>query len=113
MGQYASTKEIWDIIQDIYSRQGTKENEAGDNSDDEEVKRGEYFFFNCEEVGHIEIECSYLNIGSDEIENPNEIEDSPEIEKEKNHEAEFSQWEIELEDEIITLKIQIEEAKRI
>jgi septal ring factor EnvC (AmiA/AmiB activator) len=33
--------------------------------------------------------------------------------KEKNHEAEFSQRERELEDEIITLKIQLEEAKKI
>jgi hypothetical protein len=29
-----------------------------------------YFFFNCEEVGHLEIECPYLKIESDEIENP-------------------------------------------
>jgi hypothetical protein len=86
VGQCASTKELWDNLQDIYARKGTKENEAGDNSDDEEVNRGEYFFFNCEEVGHIEIECPYLKIGSDETKNPNEIEDNPEIEKEKNHE---------------------------
>jgi F0F1-type ATP synthase epsilon subunit len=39
--------------------------------------------------GHLEIECLYLKIESDETENPNEIEDNPEIEKEKNHEAEL------------------------
>jgi chromosome segregation ATPase len=50
---------------------------------------------------------------SDETENPNEIEDNPEIEKEKNHEAEFSQQERKLEEEIISLKIQLEEAKRM
>jgi hypothetical protein len=72
-----------------------------------------YFFFNCEEVGHVEIKCPYLKIESDETKNPNEIEDNPEIEKEKNHEAQFSQHERELEDEIIALKIQLEEAKRI
>jgi hypothetical protein len=51
-----------------------------------------------------------INI-SDETEDPNEIHDNPEIEKENNHEAKFSQRERELEDEIITLKIQLEEAK--
>jgi hypothetical protein len=35
VGQCASTKELWDGLQDIYTRKGTKENEAGDNSDDE------------------------------------------------------------------------------
>jgi hypothetical protein len=32
-----------------------------------------------------------LKIESDDIENPNEIEDIPEIEKEKNHEEELNQ----------------------
>jgi hypothetical protein len=41
--------------------------------------------------GHIEIEFPYLNIESNETKNPNEIEDNPEIEKKKNHEADFSQ----------------------
>ena len=96
--QYASTKELWDNLQYIYVRQGKKENEVGDNSDDEEVNRGEYFLFNCEEVGHIEIECPYLKIESDETKNPNEVE--------------YSQREIELEKEIVTLKIQLEEERR-
>jgi hypothetical protein len=30
-----------------------------------------------------------LKIGSDETKNPNEIEDNPKIEKEKNHEVEL------------------------
>jgi hypothetical protein len=51
-------------------------------------------------------------IESDETEKTNEIKYNPEIEKEKNHEANFSQRERELEDEIITLKIHLEEAKR-
>jgi hypothetical protein len=52
-----------------------------------------------------------LNIESNETKNPNEIEDNPEIEEKNNHEADFIQRERELEDEIITLKIQLEEAK--
>jgi hypothetical protein len=45
------------------------------------------FFFNCEKHGHIEIEFPNLKIESNEIENPNEIKDNPNIEQEKNHEA--------------------------
>jgi hypothetical protein len=45
--------------------------------------------------------------------NPNEIQDNPEIKKEKNHEAKFSRQERKLEEEIISLKIKLEEAKRI
>jgi hypothetical protein len=39
-----------------------------------EAKKGELFFFNCEEFRHIEIECPYLNIENDEIEYNTEIE---------------------------------------
>jgi hypothetical protein len=53
-----------------------------------------------------------LKIGSNATENPNEIEENPEIEKENNHEAEYSQQQRKLEEEIISLKIQFEEAKR-
>jgi hypothetical protein len=77
----------WDNIQDLYARKGTKENEASDKSYDEEVNIGEYFFFNFEEVGNIQIEYHYLKIGSDERYKPNEIKENPEIEKENNHEA--------------------------
>jgi hypothetical protein len=52
-----------------------------------------------------------LNIGSNETKNPNEIEDNLEIKKKKNHEEKFSQQERKLEEEIISLKIQLEEAK--
>jgi hypothetical protein len=86
--------------------------DVDDSSDDEESYRGDYFCFNYEERGHIEIECLYLKIESDETKNPNEIEDNLEIEKKKNHEADFSQKERELEYEIITLKIKLEEEKR-
>jgi hypothetical protein len=64
-----------------------KKKKSGENSGDEDVNRGEYSFFNCEELGHLEIEFPYLKIGSEEAENTNEIEDNPKIEKENNHEA--------------------------
>jgi hypothetical protein len=54
-----------------------------------------------------------LKIESDETKKANEIEDNPKIEKEKNNEVEFNQLESELEDEIITLNIQLKEEKRI
>ena len=113
VGNFSSAKEIWDKLHNIYSspiiESKNSKDDANDNYDDEEVYIGEYFFFNCEEHQHIEIEFHYLKIGSDEIENPNEIEDNIEIEKEKNHEADFSQRE--LEDEIIIMKIHVEEEK--
>jgi hypothetical protein len=58
-----------------------------------EVNQSMYFFFSCEEVGHIEIEFPYLKIESNETENPNEIEENLEIENKKNREEEFSQRE--------------------
>jgi hypothetical protein len=88
VGQCTSTKEIWDKLQDLYAKQGaldmlkytrTEENKASDNSDSEsDVEeaniprnpkrgsrkyKGEYFFFNCEEVGHFATKCPYLKIG--------------------------------------------------
>jgi hypothetical protein len=108
VGKCSSAKELWDKLHNIYSSPITEseiaKEDAGteqevrcsscqtDSEEEEcEVNISVYFFFNCEEVGHLEIECPYLKIESDETENPNEIEDNPEIEKEKNHEAEFSQ----------------------
>jgi hypothetical protein len=128
VGKCSLAKEIWDKLHNIYyspitesdiSKKDTgKKQEVRCSScqtDSEEeafiINRSEFFFFNCEEREHIEIEFPYLKIESDEIENTNEIKDNPHIEKEKNHEADFSQRERELEDEIITLKIQLEEAK--
>jgi hypothetical protein len=50
-----------------------------------------------------------LKIESNKTKRPNEIEDNYEIEKKTKHEEYFSQQERELEDEIITLKIQLKE----
>jgi len=102
LGQCALAKELWDRLKYIYARQGTKENEARGNSDDKEVKKGEYFFFNYEEVGHLEIEFPYFNLEVMRNKKPNEIEDNPKIEKENNHEVEFNRQERKIEEEIIS-----------
>jgi hypothetical protein len=87
VGSCASAKEIWDKLQDIYAKPEAEEVEASYNSHIQEAIRGALFFFNCEEVGHIEHEFPYPRIERDGEENPNEVEDNPEIEKEENHEA--------------------------
>jgi hypothetical protein len=90
VGQFTLAKEIWDNIQDIYTREATlemskwkrtKEYETSDNSDNEsnaeEAKfsrnpkkgsskiKGKPLFkcFNCEEVGQCATKCPYLEIG--------------------------------------------------
>jgi hypothetical protein len=93
VGKCSSTKELWDKLHDIYfspitklefakEDTGTKHEERCsscqiDSEEEEcevtEANIGEFFFFNCEERKHLEIECPYLKI-SDEIENSNKIE---------------------------------------
>jgi hypothetical protein len=94
VGKCSSTKELWDKLHDIYfspikelefSKEdtGTKHEEICSScqidSEEEECEvtkanRGEFFFFNCEECKHLEIECPYLKIENDEIEENTEIE---------------------------------------
>jgi hypothetical protein len=58
VGSCASTKDLWDKLQDLYAREEEtieEEVEANYNiSDFKEENRGEFFFFNCEGVGHVE-----------------------------------------------------------
>ena len=62
VGSCASAKEIWDKLQDLYSRE-EEEVEANYNiSDFKEENRGQFFFFNCEGVGHVEFECPHPRI---------------------------------------------------
>jgi hypothetical protein len=106
VGKCSSAKELWDKLHNIYSSPITEsdivEEDAGTeqevrcsscqtDSEEEEfvVNISEFFFFTCEERRHLEIEFPYLKIESDETEQPNEIEDNPEIEKEKDLEAEL------------------------
>jgi hypothetical protein len=94
VGECSSTKELWDILHDIYfypithskiSKEGssTKHEEicssCQTDSDSEECEviepnKGELFFFNCEKHKHLEIKCPYLKIENDEMEDNTEIE---------------------------------------
>ena len=66
VGSCASSKEIWDKLQDLYVREDTEEEEeveANYNiSNFKEENRGQFFCFNCEGVGHVEFECPHPRI---------------------------------------------------
>ena len=68
----ASSKELWDKLQDLYVKEEAKEEEeveANYNiSDFKKVNRGQFFFFNCEGVGHVEFECPHPRIERDDNE---------------------------------------------
>jgi hypothetical protein len=108
VGKRSSAKELWEKLHNVYNYSITKSDIAKEDtgieqevrcsschtySEEEEfvISRSEFFFFNCEEHEHLEIECPYFKNESNEIENINEIEDNLEIEKENNHEEEFNQ----------------------
>jgi len=44
-----------------------------------------FLCFNCEKGGHLEFDCPYLKIESDETENSNEIEYNIETKEINNH----------------------------
>jgi hypothetical protein len=70
VGSCASSKELWDKLQDLYVREETEE-EVEENyniSDFKEENRGHFFYFNCEEVGHVEFECPHPRIERNDIE---------------------------------------------
>jgi hypothetical protein len=78
VGSCASSKVIWDKLQDLYARE---EVEANYNiSDFKEENRGQFFCFNCEGVGHVEFECPHTRIERNDTE-------------EENHEAKIIQQE--------------------
>jgi hypothetical protein len=91
VGKFSLDKEIWDKLHNIYSSPITKSENvkeyAGTEQEERcsscqtyseeeeyEINRSMFFYFNCEKGGHLEFECPYLKIESDETENPNEIE---------------------------------------
>jgi hypothetical protein len=84
VGSCAPAKEIWDKLQDLYAREEAAEEEEVEEyyniSDLKEENRGQFFFFNCEGVGHVEFECPHPRIERDENE-------------EENHEVEMIQQE--------------------
>jgi hypothetical protein len=55
VGSCASSKEIWDKLQDLYAREEEEEVEGNYNiSYFKEANRGQLFFFNSAGVGHVE-----------------------------------------------------------
>jgi hypothetical protein len=66
VGSFASSKDPWDKLQELYLREDAEEEEeveANYNiSDFKEENRGQFFFFNCEGVGHVEFECPHPRI---------------------------------------------------
>jgi hypothetical protein len=85
VGSCASTKEIWDKLQDLYAREEAVEEEEVEEyyniSDFKEENRGQFFCFNCEGVGHVEFECPHPRIERDDNE------------EEENHKVEMIQQE--------------------
>ena len=86
VGSCASTKEIWDKLQDLYAREEVEEEEeeveANYNiSDFKEENRGQLFLFNCEGVGHVEFECPHPRIERDDT------KEEKYNEEKENHEA--------------------------
>ena len=76
VGSCASSKEIWDKLQDLYSREEAEEEEEEEEeveanyniSDFKEANRGQFFCFNCEGVGHVEFEFPHPRIETDDTE---------------------------------------------
>jgi hypothetical protein len=89
VGSCASSKEIWDKLQDLYVREDAEEEvEANYNiSDFKEENRGQFFCFNCEGVGHVEFECPHPRIERNDTEEENSNEE------EENHEEKIIQQE--------------------
>jgi hypothetical protein len=69
VGSCASTIEIWDKLQDLYAREEEEEEEVEANYnilDFKKENRGQFFFFNCEGVGHVEFEFPHPRIERDD-----------------------------------------------
>jgi hypothetical protein len=66
VGSCASAKCLWDKLQELYAREEAEEEEKVEDdysiSDFKEENRDQFFFFNCEGVGHIEFECPHPRI---------------------------------------------------
>jgi acetone carboxylase gamma subunit len=79
VGSCASSKEIWDNLQDLYVREDAEEEEEVEEnyniSDFKEENRGQFFGFNCEGVGHVEFECPQPRIERNDTEEENSNEE--------------------------------------
>jgi hypothetical protein len=78
VGSCASSKELWDELQDLYVREDVEEEEVEANyniSDFKEENKGQVFCFNCEGVGHVEFECPHPRIERNDTEEENSNEE--------------------------------------
>jgi hypothetical protein len=93
VGSCASSKEIWDKLQDLYVREDAKEEEEEEVEANynisyfKEENRGQFFCFNCEGVGHVEFECPHPRIERNDTKEENSNEE------EENHEEKIIQQE--------------------
>ena len=71
VGSCASSKDLWDKLQDLYVREDAEEEEEEEEeeveanyniSDFKEANKGQFFCFNCEGVGHVEFEYPHPRI---------------------------------------------------
>jgi acetone carboxylase gamma subunit len=73
VGSCASTKYLWDKLQELYAREEVEEEEEVEEdyniSDFKEENRGQFFCFNCEGVGHVEFECPHPRIERNDMKN--------------------------------------------
>jgi hypothetical protein len=100
VGSCASTKELWDKLQDLYVSEEAEEVEEDYNiSDFKEENRGQFFCFNCEGVGHVEFECPHPRIERDDNE------------EEENHKVEMIQKEDENLKKLRHVEIEISKLK--
>jgi hypothetical protein len=86
VGSCASSKYLWDKLQDLYVREDVEEEEEEEVEENynisnfKEENRGQFFCFNCEGVGHVEFECPHPRIERNDTEEENSNEE------EENHE---------------------------
>jgi hypothetical protein len=90
----ASSKDIWDKLQDFYVMEDVEEEEEEEEVEANynisyfnEENRGQFFCFNCEGVGDFEFECPHPRIESNDTEEENSNEE------EENHEEKIIQQE--------------------
>jgi hypothetical protein len=91
VGSCASSKDLWDKLQDLYVREDPEEEEEVEANYNisyfKEENRDQFFCFNFEGVVHVEFECPHSRIGRNDTEEENSNEE------EENHEEKIIQQE--------------------
>jgi hypothetical protein len=93
VGSCASSKDLWDKLQDLYARKEAKEEEEVEENYNisyfKEANRGQLFFFNCEGVGHVEFECPHPRIERYDTEEENPMKKKKIMKKRFNKKMRF------------------------